>query len=416
MLHYPGRRGKNGCDRLANWIKSRGMMKVAHLFSSFRGLGGVESVLKHHHSHDAQWGIVSDFIIYFEAEIEPLERVHFLGFNSRTTIREARQHLAATIARARPEVAVYHGTWGMPYLSDLDQALRRVLVLHGKSAGIDQSLDFRRQWLDGVICVSEETQEIARRTLPSLALERARRLPSPVSSCPVQISRLAFGGRPLILGYCGRLTRTHKRVERLPELCRALDQTNVDYRFEILGDGSERNWLERAFKNNPRIEFHGRKSGHDYWRVLSRWDAIVFVSDTEGLPLSLLEALSVGVIPIYPQIGSGGDVYVKQVALELLYQPGDLSHASQVIDRLSQLPSGQMEAWRNRGRTAVAPHLNDAYLAQFSAFLRFLLEAPRVSQDCFPRRPPLLDHLPFAMLGRIGAWRRWFLRQTSRPS
>ena len=58
----------------------------------------------------------------------------------------------------------------------------------------------------------------------------------------------------------------------------------------------------------PTGLFHGRKSGDEYYSVLSGWDFITSVSDYEGLPISMLEAFSTG-YSARPAIGCGGDEY-----------------------------------------------------------------------------------------------------------
>ncbi len=386
------------------------MMKVAHLFSSFRGLGGVESVLKYHHSHDAQWGIVSNFIIYFEAEIEPLERVHFLGFNSRTTIREARQRLATAIAQARPEVAVYHGTWGMPFLADLDQSQRRILVLHGETPGVEDQLRVRRQWLDGILCVSDPLRDLVRRCAPQLEEDRIEVLSYPIAPAGTRKRRERLAHRPLVLGFCGRLAFEQKRVDRLPPLCRLLDESGLNYRLEFLGDGPQRGWLESQFPDRSRFYFHGRKSGNDYWGVLGEWDVMLLTSDYEGTPIVLLEALSVGVIPLCPRINCGGDAYAKQIQVDLLYEPDDFAHVSATLNRLPDLSEMEMQRLRARCEHAVAAHRGNNYIRTFAGFLARLRAAPKASRDTFPWRPFPIDHCPFTILAKIGAVRRKALR------
>jgi glycosyltransferase involved in cell wall biosynthesis len=386
-------------------------LRVTHFFGKFRGLGGVQTFLQQHYEKDQAWGMDSSFIIYHEAETERQARVHFLGLQEHHSIRQARQKIRQAIAAAPPQLAIYHDLWGMPFWSDLDQASRRVFVLHGKYQGVERWLQSRRMWLDGVVCVSEETVNLAQRWLPSLAADRIRLLPVPLSSCPVEGVRPRPANRPFLLGYSGRLIREHKRVDRFPELCRRLDEARIDFRFEILGDGPERPWLESRLGNRPHVQFHGRLSGEDYWRALSRWDAILFVSDTEGLPVSLIEALASGVIPIYPRIRSGGDSYVKRVAEELLFEPGNLAQLSQTVARLAGATSEQIENWRARCRVAAAPHLKDAYLRQFSEFLNFLLDAHRASQKAFPWARHLVGGCSFATLKRISVWRRGFLKR-----
>lgn len=384
--------------------------KVTHLFTQFRSLGGVESVLQRHYAMDADWGFASRFIIYFEPETEPLARVQFLGFDRRTTIREARRRFGAATALDAPTIAVYHEMWGMPYLADLDQASRRVLLLHGQTPGMLESLSYRREWLDGVLCVNEALRQLVRPCVSHLSEGRVGVVPYPISPPPLTPQRRPLNQRPLVLGFCGRLQVQQKRVDRLPAVCLNLDQRGLNYRLEFLGDGPDRAWLENQFPDRSRFLFHGRKKGDEYWRILAEWDAILFTSDYEGTPISMLEALSVGVVPIYPRIATGGDAYAAGVRPDLLYEPGDLAHVANTLVGLARASEAEWQSLRLRCTKAVSPHVGDAYPAQFSAFVHQVAEWPKVSQANFPRRPPLVADLPFCWLERVGAGRRFFRR------
>ena len=108
--------------------------------------------------------------------------------------------------------------------------------------------------------------------------------------------------RGVVVGGVGRMKREQKRVGRWPALVKALESAGIDFRFELLGDGPRQPWLEQQLPSGRTI-FHGRKSGDEYASVLRGWDFITSVSDYEGLPISMLEAFSAGVLPLCPAIG-----------------------------------------------------------------------------------------------------------------
>ncbi|MBI5775066.1 MAG: glycosyltransferase family 4 protein [Verrucomicrobia bacterium] len=386
-------------------------LAVTHYFTHFRSLGGVESILHHHHDQDAGAGLDSRFVIYFEPVGSPVARVHFLAQDTRGTIGSIRHQLRATGPGGATTVAAYHSLWGMPWLAELDQSARRLAILHSETPGLSEELQFRRDWLDGVLCVSEPLRQRVRAWLPGWEESRLAVLPYPISP-PEQIpGHPALAGRPMVIGFCSRLVREQKRVERLPALCRQLTAAGLDYRLEFLGDGPERAWLENQFPNRKQFVFHGRKSGGDYWQILAGWDVFLSVSDYEGTPIALLEALSQGVLPVYPRIGSGGDSYARAIQPGLLYPPQDWPGVASLLNKLCRQPEADVQPLRARCRETAAPHLGNAYLEKFSAFARSIAARPRISQNTFPRRPFPIDHLPFTWLKPLGAvrrfWRRW---------
>jgi glycosyltransferase involved in cell wall biosynthesis len=152
--------------------------------------------------------------------------------------------------------------------------------------------------------------------------------------------------------------------------------------------------------------FHGRKSGEEYWRILSSWDALLFVSDYEGTPIALLEAMAAGVIPIHPAIGSGGDRYAADVHPDLAYPAGDLGALTSVIASLSRWNPEAIEACRRKSIERVRGHAAAEYRATFARFLRHIASQPPLPKRPLPQRPPGMDWLSFRTTRRLMEWRR----------
>lgn len=93
-----------------------------------------------------------------------------------------------------------------------------------------------------------------------------------------------------------------------PRLFKAFDRLQAEglrFHLMVLGSNYEHSWAER-YKNNPQIHVIGeRKNVADYMALA---DFFVLSSDFEGLPLTLLEAMSLGVVPISTPAGGVVDV------------------------------------------------------------------------------------------------------------
>jgi glycosyltransferase involved in cell wall biosynthesis len=379
---------------------------LTHYFPFFSTLGGVESILRRHVLTDVDWGFRSNVIAFFEPASSKSGAMTGVGLTWRDCIASARRKFRNCVSPGQGSVAVYHNAWGVPFLADLDGAARRVSLIHTDSPGINQVFQSQAGSVDGIMCVNDQLAAQARRALPHFDPARITVLPYPISAPNQTIAnQRALSGHPIVLGYVGRLIKEQKRVDRLPRLCQMLDQHKIGYRFEILGEGEARQWLEKHFRGNSKIVFHGRRGGDDYWQILAAWDAVVYVSDYEGLPISLLEALSLGVLPIYPRIKSGGDSYTERVRPDLLYPPEDFDYIANLLRALQQSPDAAIESLRNACRELAKPHLGDFYERNFSAFIRKIIEWPRISASSPPSRPLFLsDHIPF------GALRRFYYR------
>ncbi len=95
-----------------------------------------------------------------------------------------------------------------------------------------------------------------------------------------------------LIGYVGRLT-PEKNVRALAELERGLIEAGAsDYRFLIVGEGSEREWLERRMR---RAEFTGVLRGEALARAYASLDLFVFPSQTDTFGNVVLEAQASGV-------------------------------------------------------------------------------------------------------------------------
>ena len=314
--------------------------------------------------------------------------------------------------------------WGLPILADLDQSKRRVGVIHSDWPTLEFELQAAANLLDGMLCVS---QPLVNRVLESglgFNADRVTLLPYPITT-PAQFQKLNstqdgsfVPQKTLVLGFCGRLVKTQKRVDRLSSVCDALDQLGIPFRLEILGSGPEEQSLKNQLARRSNVLFHGLRQGLDYWRILARWDAILFVSDYEGLPISLLEAMSTGVVPIYPKIHSGGDDYAKNVAEELLFDPAPSSfpvNVANAVQWLASRPANLRIKLRDRAVQSTEPHSLENYFRIFSESLRRLEQLPRLSASRFQPRPHYWsDYLPYALLEKL-CRKRFFIKPIPLP-
>ncbi len=100
------------------------------------------------------------------------------------------------------------------------------------------------------------------------------------------------GDSAFLIGYVGRLS-PEKNVRALAELERSLIEAGAgDFRFLIVGCGSEREWLERQMR---RAEFTGVLRGEALARAYASLDLFVFPSQTDTFGNVVLEAQASGV-------------------------------------------------------------------------------------------------------------------------
>lgn len=125
----------------------------------------------------------------------------------------------------------------------------------------------------------------------------------PSTASDAMRDRLSAGEpeRPLML-YVGRLS-AEKEVKRI----RILLDEMPDARLAVVGDGPEREELERHFAGRD-VVFTGYLQGQNLASAFASSDLFVFPSRTETLGLVLLEAMAAGCPAIAPRSGGITDI------------------------------------------------------------------------------------------------------------
>ena len=97
--------------------------------------------------------------------------------------------------------------------------------------------------------------------------------------------------------FVGRLSLTQKRVDKLLQIWKVLHEEFTHWEFDVVGDGSERKWMENFAVTHSlnRIHFHGVTDPRPF---LKQAKYLTITSDFEGYPMVLVEAQSYGVIPV----------------------------------------------------------------------------------------------------------------------
>ncbi|MGO8748671.1 MAG: glycosyltransferase [Thermoguttaceae bacterium] len=209
-----------------------------------------------------------------------------------------------------------------------------VFVAHGDGDWTRLLMEQSRQVVDYVVAVSRSSLERCAAGVPgtviwngvdSIRLARTRSR---------EAARQSLGFQPgdFVLGYVGRFSREKRpqvvieAVSRLPDRFKAL----------LLGWGELRNNLmELANEKIP-----GRYAFATAWEYLGDFyqamDALCLVSDQEGFPLVMLEAMLCGRPLIVTPVGCVPEVIVDRV--NGLVVAGDAASVAQAADLLSRCP------------------------------------------------------------------------------
>lgn len=95
------------------------------------------------------------------------------------------------------------------------------------------------------------------------------------------------------------------RLDALVDAIALLRSDGLNVRCDLVGDGPERQSLERQVAEADmaeHIEFHGHVPPHEVERMVAESDVYVSVAESDGVSLSLLEALALGAVPVLSDI------------------------------------------------------------------------------------------------------------------
>jgi len=114
------------------------------------------------------------------------------------------------------------------------------------------------------------------------------------------------------VGYVGRLS-TEKNIALLPDVEQALIDARSNYRFTIVGEGTDSAWLRDRMR---RAEFKGVLRGDALAGAYADMDVFAFPSETETVGNVVLEAMASGV-PVVA-MSRGGHRFITQAGRSAL--------------------------------------------------------------------------------------------------
>lgn len=152
---------------------------------------------------------------------------------------------------------------------------------------------------------------------------------------PVLFKPVSHQGKGKRLLYVGRLAAV-KGLPILLESLSCLKQQHPDILLTVIGDGSDRAYLEQMTADldlKDNVKFVGYKSQAEVRKYLEGGDVFVSSSFAEGVPVVLMEAMAAGVPVVAPQI-AGISELVENGVSGYVVPAGDTVSLTQSIEKL----------------------------------------------------------------------------------
>ncbi len=186
----------------------------------------------------------------------------------------------------------------------------RLSTKHGVEVWMNPVLKLVEAWIlrgATVLCVSDAVAAAKSYVGPWGTLPPVVQSPSTVSVAP-EPAPLMVEERPVTLTMVGRLHRV-KRIDIFLEAAAELERRRPGhFAFRVVGEGPESERLcelARTLGVGERVEFRGAVA--DVTGELDDSDIVLLLSDCEGLPLTILEMLARGRIPLIRRVPGTDD-------------------------------------------------------------------------------------------------------------
>lgn len=238
--------------------------------------------------------------------------------------------------------------------------------------------------LDAVFFVAEERRARYERILSDLEM------PSEVGAA-LSVSRLGVPTAPMSAKQERqrngplRLVSVSSivRVKRLDRIVRALRGIDEPVTWTHIGDGPLRREIESlcaaelADKTNVQVEFLGALPNDKVIAELGsgRFDFLVNTSESEGVPVSIMEAMSVGLPVVAPDVGSIREIVTDGINGRLLTAGvvgGALSQELVLFGDELRRPGARQRYTESAIQTVRESYMLDENLGDFYALLRDL--------------------------------------------
>ncbi|MES1217893.1 MAG: glycosyltransferase [Bacteroidota bacterium] len=170
-------------------------------------------------------------------------------------------------------------------------------------------------------------------------------VPYGIKLLPVQ--RMENKDKPLNIVWLARLVE-HKGIKYVPVIDQLLKERGIQVNWTIIGDGPEKEPTIKSVAARDNFSFHTPADYKGVADLLKKQDLYILPSRLDGLPVALIEAMSVGCVPVISEFNPG----MKKIVTE------DIGFV---------LPVGDVEKFAD---AVITLHANRNLLEQMSVLCR----------------------------------------------
>lgn len=215
-------------------------------------------------------------------------------------------HVCKRLSRLIPKnaVIVAHDWMELGMVTNLGLQNKVVFFLHGDYDYYYNLAVNHQASIDDFICVAQSIQQHLIKLLPNRISDiHYLRVPVPdlfSEKSPNVSIKIAFVGRG----------ERAKGFHLLPQIAHALAENGLSAEWDIIGE-VDTNCAVIKWPENCKISFNGTLPPNQVIERLQTADYILLPSFAEGMPVAIIEAMKLGVIPLVNNIKGGIQEFIK---------------------------------------------------------------------------------------------------------
>jgi glycosyltransferase involved in cell wall biosynthesis len=284
-------------------------------------------------------------------------------------------------------------------------AVLRVGMVHDTLPSAVNLIRIYRNYIDQVTVVARILLEDVERCAPGMP---ATYLQHGVPMAAIGKMRDPNPSDPLKLIFYGRFHQDSKRVRIFPEMVAALQRRGIPFRWTLHGSGIEEPFLRRSFEREiarGQIVFSAPVDYRALPEIVRQHDIYILASAHEGGPLTLLESMALGLVPVCGEIPCLiQEVIDASNGFRVPFQDAEAyARAIEILHRNRE----RLESMSQAARSTIQQNFSATAMAR--RYIEFVQRHTTGSTMAWPRdiqAAPMLEQNPwrYTAVGRI--WRR----------
>ena len=193
---------------------------------------------------------------------------------------------------------------------------------------------------DGIVSVSQFIHDNLMSLNPTFA-DRSAVIHYGIEDAGDVISPKRQSSEKLKVVYTGRIVQEQKRIMDFVDVVDRLASHSDRFEFSFVGDGDEMDAFRERMTphvNSGMVKILGRAKPSQIPGLLRQAHVFALTSEFEGLPLSLLESLSAGLVPVVTEIKSGITEILSHEENSMLSPVGDADAMAANFSKLANDP------------------------------------------------------------------------------